>query len=528
MNSILKILLKKQFLSTINGFGKNKRNRNRSVSSYVVLIAFVSVFMGLGFYYYFNQLGGILFKKDMGWLVFAIAGVMAVGLSVLGSVFMAVSQLYDAKDNDFLLSLPIPPRFILFVRMVPLYVQNLIFSSVILVPAFISKCVSGGVGVLQVAFYFLLMLLIPLFALFITCLLGFVISLITSRMRDKTFATVLFSFLFSFGFFFLYFYTNNNLTSIIQNGETIGEGIKTYFYPLYSLGRALDGDAVNFAVCTAVIIALFVGLYAVLSKTYIKFITSKRGGKKTKSKNQNIKSNSAFSALFVKEIKRFFGSAMYFLNCGFGCLILVIILIVFSVKKEFFISQISQILPINYLPAILLLFIVMISSLNCVSAPSISLEGKNLWILQSLPIDLFGVLKAKLLLHYFVTAPIATITSVVFAILLRPSPIMIAVMVCMPSVAILLFGAIGLVFNLKKPNLDWENETILLKQSASVLFSIITAYLILGVLIGFTFVLVKVMSIDVVMLVYLFLLALSCTLTVLWLKKKGAIILGNL
>ena len=50
-----------------------------------------------------------------GWIgcTFATAGLMALGLSVFGSVFATQSQIYDAKDNGLLLSMPIPPRTIL-------------------------------------------------------------------------------------------------------------------------------------------------------------------------------------------------------------------------------------------------------------------------------------------------------------------------------------------------------------------------------------------------------------------------------
>lgn len=528
MNNMLKVLLKKQFLATINGFGKNKKSRNRSVTSYVVILSIVCVFMGVSFFQSFNQMSKTLLEKGLGWLFFAYVGLMAMGLSILGSVFMAVSQLYDAKDNDFLLSLPIPSRYILFVRMVPLYVQNVIFSSVILIPAFIAKCINGGANAVQSVLFLFMFFAVPLFALFVTCLLGLLISFLTSKMRDKTLVTVIFSFIFAFVYFFIYFSANNYLTTLIQKSEEIGNGIIKSFYPLYAFGKALEGEFVNFAITFSVIIALFGSLYFVLSKTYIKFITTKRGGVKTKSKTKALKSSSMFSTLFKKEVKRFFGSAMYFLNCGFGCLILIIVLIVFSVKSDFFILQLSQIMAVEYLPAILLVGIIFISSMNCVSAPSISLEGKNIWLLQSLPIDLFSVLKAKLTLHYIVTAPIATITSIVFAILLKPSALMIVSMVLMPSVVVILFGAIGLCFNLKKPNLDWDNETLVLKQSSSVMFTIFTGYGIFGLLIGIYAGIRKFLSIDIFSIITLCLLVVASVLVLAWLKKKGTKILANL
>ena len=54
----------------------------------------------------------------MGWLYFALMGLMAMFLGAFGSVFNTYSSLYLAKDNDLLLSLPIPVRIIMASRLV--------------------------------------------------------------------------------------------------------------------------------------------------------------------------------------------------------------------------------------------------------------------------------------------------------------------------------------------------------------------------------------------------------------------------
>ena len=79
-----------------------------------------------------------------------------------------------------------------------------------------------------------------------------------------------------------------------------------------------------------------------------------------------------------------------------------------------FISEFSVDMP--ELPALIPIFAVaiicMMISMNQISAPSISLEGKNIWILQSLPIDTKEILNAKLNLHTALNAPVAALTAV--------------------------------------------------------------------------------------------------------------------
>ena len=51
----------------------------------------------------------------------------------------------------------------------------------------------------------------------------------------------------------------------------------------------------------------------------------------------------------------------------------------------------------------------MIASINDISAPSVSLEGKTLWLVQALPVSPWQVLKAKLKLHLILTLPPAAV-----------------------------------------------------------------------------------------------------------------------
>lgn len=63
----------------------------------------------------------------------------------------------------------------------------------------------------------------------------------------------------------------------------------------------------------------------------------------------------------------------------------------------------------------------LISSMNDITAPSVSLEGKNIWIVQSLPVTAWQVLRAKLNLHIVLTIPPLAILIAAVEILITPS-----------------------------------------------------------------------------------------------------------
>ena len=55
-------------------------------------------------------------------------------LGAFGSVFNTYSGLYLAKDNDLLLSLPIPVRALMASRLLGVYLMGLMYSAVVILP----------------------------------------------------------------------------------------------------------------------------------------------------------------------------------------------------------------------------------------------------------------------------------------------------------------------------------------------------------------------------------------------------------
>ena len=83
-------------------------------------------------------------QVGMSWLYFTIMTLLAAFLGIFGSVFNTYSTLYMAKDNDLLLSLPIPVRTIMAARLVSVYLMGLMYSAVVLLPAIIVYWVVVG------------------------------------------------------------------------------------------------------------------------------------------------------------------------------------------------------------------------------------------------------------------------------------------------------------------------------------------------------------------------------------------------
>lgn len=152
---MLKILLKKQLMEVFRAYFYNqKKNERRSTGStvmlFVMFILLVVVVLG-------GVFGGLAYvmcaplqAAGMGWLYFTLMELLAIAMGTFGSVFNTYSGLYLSKDNDLLLSMPIPVGAIISSRLLSVYLLGLLYSGIISLPAAVVYWISvpltpGGV-----------------------------------------------------------------------------------------------------------------------------------------------------------------------------------------------------------------------------------------------------------------------------------------------------------------------------------------------------------------------------------------------
>ena len=139
---MLKTLLHKQMTEIFRSyFYDAKKNKKRSKASTTMFFAIYVILM-------VGVLGGIFTYLSIcmcepmviagaGWLYFTIMSLIAIALGAFGSVFNTYSGLYLSKDNDLLLSMPIPVRYIMISRLLGVYLIGLMYSEVVMLPAII-------------------------------------------------------------------------------------------------------------------------------------------------------------------------------------------------------------------------------------------------------------------------------------------------------------------------------------------------------------------------------------------------------
>lgn len=120
-------------------------------------------------------------------------------------------------------------------------------------------------------------------------------------------------------------------------------------------------------------------------------------------------------------------------------------------------------------PLLLCVVLCGFASMNFMIAPSVSLEGKSLWLLQSLPVEPWRIFRAKIRMQLLLTGlPLLLCIMCTAAVYPMHSTQLLMLLLFAGSYALLMALA-GLFFGVKMPTLTWTNEIMPIKQGAPVM-----------------------------------------------------------
>ncbi len=468
---MLKTLCRRQWLQMTAFLTTDQRNGKRRSLGSLLLYAILFLFAFGAMIALFYNVGRLscrpLLDAGLGWLYFSAIGMTAILLGLIISIFTTYSGIYNAKDNDLLFSLPIPPRHILLTRMAGSYFLGLLFEAMVLVPAYIAYWQTGGVTVTGALFALPLLLLSGLLSLTLGCWLGWVVAAIARHFQRKTLITTVISLFFLAAYFYLYSRgTNALMDGFMVHMEQIGGQIRSSFYPIYQLGLAFEGEPLPMLLFSGVVLLLFFGTYAAMSRSILRIATTQKGGLKRKqySEQQVASAGSPNGALLRKEFRRLTSSTTYMMNGALGTFMMPVAAVLLLIKADT-LQEFATLFPADYLSLGLAAAIALLCTINMVSGSAINMEGKSLWIVRSLPVSGWQILKAKWKLHMIITIIPATLCCIAAGIAFRIHPLLVLLIFLFATGFCGFSAALGLAINLLKPNLNWTNETAAVKQN---------------------------------------------------------------
>ena len=532
---MLKTLLKKQMAEIFrNYFYDPKKNKMRSKGATIAYIALYALLMVglLGGMFALMAVGlcGPLVEASMDWLYYLLMGLIAVFLGTFGSVFSTYSSLYLSKDNDLLLSMPIPVRCVMASRLLGVYLLGLMYAAVVIVPAVIVYWLTAPVTAGTIVGGVLMVLIVSVIVMVLSCLLGWVVARISLKLKNKSFITVILSLLFLAAYYFVYYKAQALITLLVENAAVYGMKIRGSAYLLYLFGCVGAGDWLAMLIVTVTQAALLALTMWGIARSFLKIATATGSVKKMRFEHKAVRAQSTQRALFGKELRRFTASPNYMLNCGLGILMLTAAGIALLIKGGALGQTLADVFSgnVGVVPVLMCAAVCLLASMNDMAAPSVSLEGKNLWLAQSLPVVPWQALRAKLDVQLVLTGVPVLFCALCMVITLPGGALEKVLLVVVALLYTLLSALAALALGLKMPNLTWTNETTPIKQSGCVMLSLFANWFYAIALGGLYFLCGNVLSAATYLAIFAVVTAAGSALLLRWVKKQGARIFAAL
>lgn len=523
-------LLKAVMSQDMNLFRYKLKKKSSKISS-IMFPIFLAILVMAGIGTYAVMFAYELTPLNLTHVVLTMYILFTVVITLIEGIYKTQGILFDAKDSDLLFSLPIKKSTIFFARIFKLLVFQYLYNLLFMLPAFAVYAYFEKPGISFYLISIIMTLLIPIIPTIISALLGSIIKTISVKFKAQKLIQVLSTTIVFIGIFFLSFKLKEIITSVVQNAMSINNTLTNIYYPAKLYIRLIQDFKIQdlFMLLAINIIPAILFIY-IASINYFKVISKSKetsGSKKRKNNIQNIKTKSKIQALVSKEIKRYFSSTVYIFNTAFGIILMLVITVTLCVNLDGAINAVLEGEDIgltmeqikSYIPKIYFQIVIYTACMTSITSSSISLEGKSLYILKTIPIETRKIFKAKIITSNIITMPIMFVSEIIFFIIFRPEIKDIIFILLATIIMPTLTAIIGLLVNLKHPKLNASSDTEVVKQSASSGISVL-----IGMVLGMVSIVTAVIFYNSIDLCYIIELTILTVITiVLWtiLKKYG-------
>ena len=486
-------LIKASMTSDMNIF-TIRSNKKKSNSKY--LIGFIAIILMFSLYSTYSQIFEKFAPLNLQTLLLATLVLAVSVMTIFEGIYKTGSLLFNCKDDQLLYSLPIKKSTILFLRMFKFYVFEVLFNSIFFIPVIIAYI--EYTPSITWTFYLtsvVMILTIPIVPIVISAVIGFLTTGLSSKFKYKNAMQIITSIVLILGIMYASFKMDNVYDYMIKHSDSMNDFITKLCYPAgmyatlatkFSLLKLIEYIIVN-------IVILTVGIF-ILSKFYFKINSSYKEvttvqNKKIKKGELKFVQNNPVRSLIKKEITTFFKTPVFIINAGFGLVLFVLLAIGMCFKfdslyQSMFVSSGSEIAItkeqiLSHMSLIIFVAVAFASFMTSITNSVISLEGKNINILKSLPIEPIKILMSKVYAALVITTPPLLIGTIVmlfkFKVNILESILILALTILIPLVS----HFIGIIVNLKFPKLNYDNSAEVVKQSTSSFISVMIGMILL-------------------------------------------------
>jgi ABC-2 type transport system permease protein len=377
--------------------------------------------------------------------------------------------LIGLRDYDMIMSLPVKNSEVVLSRLTMVYLTNLLISVIAVLPSVVIFGINSEAGISGNTMFLLSFLFLPVIPMIVSLGLGVLISAVSSRSKHKNILSLILSTLIV-----LLIVAASTKAQSMNSDEILNIGIllsnmaNKLYPPAGLISKAVEQQNwlyfLTFVGMSALISAIFVGTVA---HFYQKINTATFNHTSAKFDEKILQVSSPLKAMYKREFDRYFSCTIYALNSTIGMVLLLVValLLLFispeALEQQSNIAGLSQMLR-QVLPLVISVFITMTST----ASASLSLEGKNRWIICSAPVRTIDIFNSKIAVNLTVICPFALISAALLGFKMGIS-LKQAILLCIvPMVYACFISVLGMYMNVKFPKYDWTSEYYAVKGGA--------------------------------------------------------------
>lgn len=481
---MLKNLLKALRLFKISlkdSFHANRRKGKLRVLFPVFLI-FLYLILFIVSFQYATAFCAILQEEQLEYICLLMFYLAAAIVMFMMTAYKARGALFGAKDTEQLLAMPIANSSILIMRILNMMFFNYLIGSLLIIPPTLALQMFGySINWLNTVIGLLFMPFIPTM---LACCIGCVIGVTISKSRHKSIIEAVMTFVFIFVIFGVIANFGTILTNIFELHDDVIEVFQRIYLPVVWLHNAVRYNDILQIVLFAVVNLIFLGLFVLIfNKAFVK-INQDMSERYTQVnfKLTASKVHGKLISLLLKELRLYTQSSMHMLNTCFGSVsILIFALSTFFYDKNAILDMFANfgivVAPQEFVLAICSTMI----ALSCTTPASISMEGKSLWCLRSMPIKETTIFYSKMLVDLCFIMPANIIAAIILCINFNINIINMFIIIGFMVLVGTCMTHFGLILNLLFPKLKFKAEVEVVKQSMAANLAVYIPLVILAI-----------------------------------------------
>lgn len=490
------LLVKNYFLCGVGSL----RGKKSKLKSSVGILAVTALYLAFFALLMYSQIQSAKVYAQFGQqkIVLGLGYLMGIFLAIVFAL-QKVTGGQRANDAELLLAMPLKKSEIMIAKAVSRYLFNLVLVILVVVPNIVAYMIYTPFTLVTLLANLLMLVIMPLFAVGLSYIVDFVMAFCFNNSRYGNVIKAILTLIVLIAAVVIYEY-------IILNIE-IG-----------TMNQLIDGIISFNPIFMLVIIGVALSIFFMGVWLFSFTLAHETRSGKSKSFILTNKRTTPFRSLFKNEVNRYLNSTVLMINTLIGPIgiLALTIWVLFDQGKTIGLIGGSLGMPDGSAYLFITLAYSFLVVMTYPAAFSISLEGKQFWILKSMPIKTNTVLLAKALFNIVLIAPITLVCTIIIAIVMKLSVALILTILLVPILLNLLVSFGGLLVNLLFPKFEFESEAVVVKQSISgviVMFGGMISVVLLAIL---YFKLLSILPLAVALLIpILILLAVNALLIVL-------------